>query len=161
MKKLQAAAVLPLFALASCGQNTQTEVTETPVVETPAVTETVTPTETPVVETATQDTTTLSGEVSATTTTVVESEVTKVEVNAPYKLPNGMDVAFTATLEVKDGFVINVTGLEGKQGSQIAFAPEFQKQVTGKALKGLQIDAVSGASLTTMAVNQYLNTVNQ
>jgi uncharacterized protein YcfL len=106
MKKLQAVAVLPLFALASCGQNAQTEVTEAPVVETETSTSAVVET-TPVASTET-----LSGEITSTTTTVVDSEVQKVEVNAPYKLPNGKDVAFTATLEVKDGFVVNVTGLE-------------------------------------------------
>jgi hypothetical protein len=72
-----------------------------------------------------------------------------------------MDVAFTATLEVKDGIIVATSWLEGKIGAQETFAPEFAKQVTGKALKGLQIDAVSGASLTTMAVNQFLSTVNQ
>lgn len=159
MKKLQAVAVLPLFALASCGQ-------------TPANTQEVTPevtseTQTPVVEVETstaaliEETQTLSGEISETQTSVVpEENAQTIEMSASYKLPNGMEVPFTATLEVKDGIVVAVSGLEGKQGPQKTFAEAFPNLVIGKPLQGLQVDAVSGASLTTAAVNSYLSTLN-
>lgn len=157
MKKIQAAAMLPLFALASCGTATQTPVEEVTMDGNLEVTdETTTDVE---VNVETEEVP-MNEEVSMVETTV-ESDVQTIEINAPYALPNGQQVSFTATLKVLNGFVVEVSGLEDKMWTQISFAEAFPNAILGKELKGLQIDAISGASLTTMAVNQFLNTVNQ
>ncbi len=159
MKKVQAIAVLPLFALASCGTASQTPVDETPEnvsidlsgEETIDLQEIV-------------DQVELESDISSVETTVENTttgQVQIIEVVAPYVWPNGENSVFTATLEVLDGVVVAVGGINDKEGKQEVFAQQFPEAILGKPLAWLQVDGISGASLTTIAVNQFLNTVNQ
>jgi len=111
MKKIQAAAMLPLFALASCGTPTQTPVEEVSVDTTglEVLDETTTDVE---VNVETEEVP-MNEEVSMVETTV-ESDVQTIEIVAPYTWPNGQASTFTATLKVLNGFVVEVSGLEGK-----------------------------------------------
>lgn len=69
------------------------------------------------------------------------------------------------SITTKDGVIttVNTTPLATNEISlklQNAFAANVSANVVGKAVKGLKVDTVSGASLTTNAFNEYLASLN-
>lgn len=100
-------------------------------------------------------------------TSLVDSgTVATSQINAPiegvisYKTPAGDD-AIKVSLMTKEGIITGVatTPLATNPISlklQTAFAAKVSESVVGKAVKGLKVDTISGASLTTAAFNGFL-----
>lgn len=150
MKKLATIAVLPIIALASCSKEEQTLETSLETNNTQNTNELNT--------NSTEET--LNQDISSTTT---DSETI------------GSERTFEFNYE-KDGYIIPVSGkfiLENwivkemiVNGADInwetpldSFAKNAPEQVIGKALNGLQVDTISGASYVTIWFNQFLSTL--
>ncbi len=150
MKKLATIAVLPIIALASCSKEEQTLETSLETNNTQNTNELNT--------NSTEET--LNQDISSTTT---DSETI------------GSEKTFEFNYE-KDGYIIPVSGkfiLENwivkemiVNGADInwetpldSFAKNAPEQVIGKALNGLQVDTISGASYVTIWFNQFLSTL--
>ena len=80
-----------------------------------------------------------------------------VEFEQPYSIGTN-----TATLKgrmvLENGIVKSVT-VPGAQGPQATFAAGIADEAYGKPVKGLQIETISGASLTSAVFNEFLKTV--
>ncbi len=81
-----------------------------------------------------------------------------------YKSPAGQE-SINVSLTTKDGIITNVTATPLATNPisiklQSAFASDISKNVIGKTIKGLKVDTVSWASLTTGAFNEYIASVN-
>lgn len=90
-----------------------------------------------------------SGTVSATRT---------VEFAQPYDIGSNKAV-LKGRMVLENGIVKSVEVPEAK-GPQATFAEGVGAVAYGKPVKGLQIDTVSGASLTSAAFNEFLKTVD-
>lgn len=133
--------VLSLATLASCtpsGGNQTVETTPTPTQPTPRV-------------------------ATVTNTLAISKNVTKAqEVN--YTSPAGPE-SMKASITTNDGIITeaSITPLATNPISlklQGAFAKDISGKVVGKAIKDLQVDTVSGASLTSAAFNEFLKSMN-
>ena len=138
--------LLSLATLASCTTSSNTTVQTTPTV--PETTNT-----------------TMSPEKVATVTNTpaTPSEVAQTK-ELTYKSPAGTE-SIKVNMTTKDGVITSVTATPLATNPislkmQTAFAGGVSKSVVGKAVKGLKVDTVSGASLTTGAFNAYLATMN-
>ncbi len=126
----------------------------------------------------TTDTTTLqTPKVPETTNTTVSPEKVSTVTEAPatpsdvaqtkelsYQSPAGTE-SIKIDMTTKDGVITSVsaTPLASNPISvkmQTAFAAGVSESVVGKTAKGLKVDTVSGASLTTGAFNEYLASMN-
>lgn len=68
----------------------------------------------------------------------------------------------TATLKgrmVLENGIVKSVEVPGAQGPQATFAAGIADEAYGKPVKGLQIETISGASLTSAAFNEFLKTV--
>ncbi len=79
-----------------------------------------------------------------------------VEFNQPYSL--GAQTAYLKGRMVLENGIVKSVEVPGAQGPQATFA-EGISEAYGKPVKGLQVDTISGASLTTAAFNEFLKTV--
>lgn len=160
MKKIQALALLPIIALASCGKGEETK-TET----TPTPSEVAIPEVTPEVTVVTQESTPETLNENIATATTQETWVSTKEFNLTYNLPDGRPLEFSGNLEIENGKIISVNfpkyDLTNPQSYEVKFAVKLQSDIIGKEVKGLQYDGMSGASLTTNAFNEFLNTINK
>ncbi len=96
--------------------------------------------------------------VPATSTEVTETK------ELSYTSPAGPE-SIKVSITTQNGIITNVmaTPLATAPISlklQTAFADNVSKSVVGKNLKGLKVDTVSGASLTTGAFNEFLASSN-
>lgn len=160
MKKIASIAILPIIALASCGKNEETKVEMT---QTPS--EVATPEVSPEVNVVSEVS---SGETlneNVATTTTEQTGSTVKEFNLTYNLPDGRPLEFSGNIEIEDGKVKSVNfpkyDLTNPQSYEVKFAIKLQSDIVGKEVKGLQYDGMSGASLTTNAFNEFLNTINK
>ncbi|MDD5213339.1 MAG: hypothetical protein PHG82_02855 [Candidatus Gracilibacteria bacterium] len=154
MKKIAALAVLPVIALASCGKTeTVKQVTSTP---------------TPSNGNGNQNNTnaqnnSLNPNINTQVTTT--AGITTKEFNLSYNLPNGKPLSFNGNLEIENGAIKAVNfptyDLVNDKSYEVQFAKKMQADLIGKTVKGLQYDGMSGASLTTKAFNDFLNTINK
>ncbi|MFZ3233523.1 MAG: FMN-binding protein [Patescibacteria group bacterium] len=80
-----------------------------------------------------------------------------VEFNQPYSL--GTQTAYLKGRMVLENGIVKSVEVPGAQGPQATFAAGIGDEAYGKPVKGLQIDTISGASLTTAAFNEFLKTV--
>lgn len=66
----------------------------------------------------------------------------------------------TVSVTTKDGVITEVSVTPLARGTSLmyqqAFAGDVSGSVVGKAIKGLKVDTISGASLTTAAFNDFL-----
>lgn len=80
-----------------------------------------------------------------------------VEFNQPYSI--GEQTAYLkGRLVLENGIVKSVEVVDPK-GPQATFAAGIADEAYGKPVKGLQIETISGASLTSAAFNEFLKTV--
>ena len=164
MKKLTLPLVMmaSIATLVSCGEKT-TPVTPLPPVANSAVTGSVVTSETPVVNTtntgvSNTGTETVSG-VTATPVVVTRKET------VTYQIPPGDEfVEFDVT--VTDGIITAVTSTTKAPADhaisiklQDAFAKEIAEKAIGKKAKDLDLDVVGGASLTTAAFEQFVQSI--
>ncbi|MDD5769436.1 MAG: hypothetical protein PHE25_00560 [Candidatus Gracilibacteria bacterium] len=164
MKKITTLAILPLMALASCSKNEEKVETpkNTPIETTQQTTpEVATPTEVTNSGTETQEI--LNQNISTGITN--ESGVSIKEFKLTYNLPDGKPLNFNGNLEIEGGKIKSVNfpeyDLINDQSYEVKFAQKLQSDIVGKEIKGLQYDGMSGASLTTNAFNEFLNTINK
>lgn len=80
-----------------------------------------------------------------------------VEFNQPYSL--GAQTAYLKGRMVLENGIVKSVEVPGAQGPQATFAAGIGEAAYGKPVKGLQIDTISGASLTSAAFNEFLKTV--
>lgn len=154
MKKIAALAVLPVIALASCGKTeTVKQVTSTP---------------TPSNGNGNQNNTnaqnnSLNPNINTQVTTT--AWITTKEFNLSYNLPNGKPLSFNWNLEIENWAIKAVNfptyDLVNDKSYEVQFAKKMQADLIGKTVKWLQYDGMSGASLTTKAFNDFLNTINK
>lgn len=159
MKKIQALALLPIIALASCGKNEEVTV-ETQKETTPVATTEVTstPTEVTSQETPVEDEGT--GETLNSGITAIPV-ATEQPYEFTYKLGDQI-IPVKWVFSIADWKVASMSIDGFKPGDKWPFA-EFAKNVPfaviGKELKGLKIDSISWASLTSAGFNEYLATL--
>lgn len=170
MKKLGYIALLAIV-LASCSKTEQTPV-ETPTTDTTSsdttssventsneeLNENIALNETSNGESTSTEVTSTESTWETATVATTQSSSEKVNFDAGYTIPNGMNVSMTWYLEVKDWVIVWVGWMENAQGPQKNFAEWVWAKVIWKEIKGLQIDTISWASLTTAAFNKYLET---
>ena len=85
------------------------------------------------------------------------SAVRTIEFEQPYAIGDK-----TATLKgrmVLENGIVKSVEVPGAQGPQATFAAGIADEAYGKPAKGLQIETISGASLTSAAFNEFLKTV--
>ncbi len=85
------------------------------------------------------------------------SAVRTIEFEQPYAIGDK-----TATLKgrmVLENGIVKSVEVPGAQGPQATFAAGIADEAYGKPVKGLQIETISGASLTSAAFNEFLKTV--
>lgn len=83
--------------------------------------------------------------------------VRSIDFEQPYDI--GTNTAMLkGRIVLENGIVKSVTVPDAK-GPQAAFAAGIADEAYGKPVKGLQIESISGASLTTVAFNEFLKTV--
>ena len=85
------------------------------------------------------------------------SAVRTIEFEQPYASGDK-----TATLKgrmVLENGIVKSVEVPGAQGPQATFAAGIADEAYGKPVKGLQIETISGASLTSAAFNEFLKTV--
>lgn len=86
------------------------------------------------------------------------SEVSRtVEFEQPYSIGTN-----TATLKgrmVLENGIVKSVEIPDAKGPQATFAAGIADEAYGKPVKGLQIETISGASLTSAAFNEFLKTV--
>lgn len=161
MKKIQALALLPIIALASCGKNEEVKVETT---QSWVTTE----------DTSVKVETTQSG-VTAEVATVEEEGtgetlnswiiavpvVTEQPFEFTYKL-GAQVVPVKWTIGIAEGKILSLV-VDGVKPTDkwplVEFAKNAPLAVIWKEVKGLKIDSISGASLTTAWFNQYLSTL--
>lgn len=150
MKKIATIAVLPIIALASCSKEEQTLETSLETTNTQNTTELNT--------NSTEET--LSQDISSTTTNseTIDNE-RAFEFN--YEIwGNIVPVSWKFILEnwiVKE-MIVNGADINWETPLD-SFAKNAPEQVIGKALNGLQVDTISGASYVTIWFNQFLSTL--
>lgn len=83
--------------------------------------------------------------------------VRAIDFEQPYDIGTNKAV-LKGRLVLENGIVKSVT-VPGAQGPQATFAAGIADEAYGKPVKGLQIETISGASLTTAAFNEFLKTV--
>lgn len=147
-KQISIATLLSLLVLTGCTNNTA------PKTDTPAAAPT--SQDTP----AEQSSETVAS-VSSTIATPKDVMQTK---EISYMSPAGSET-IKVSLTTKDGVITSVTATPLATNPislklQTAFAGDVSKNAVGKAIKGLKVDTVSGASLTTAAFNEFLASVN-
>lgn len=151
-----------IATLVSCGEKT-TPVTPLPPVTNSAVTGSVVTTETPAVNPTNTGTTntvseTASG-VSATPVVINRKEI------VTYKIPPGEEpIEFDVT--ITDGIITAVTSTTKAPADhaisvklQDAFAAEIAEKAIGKKAKDLDLEIIGGASLTTAAFEQFVQSI--
>jgi hypothetical protein len=105
-----------------------------------------------------------AGEITPTPPTNPVSSVKLIEREVKYKTPGGLHaVGFNIT--VTDGKIsgVRITPSNDNEVStkfQVKFGEEVSKSVIGKTAKDLNIDIVSGASLTTKAFNEFITDIS-
>lgn len=120
-----------------------------PVSITPAAVETQAPAAVPAV--------TSSG-VAAAPSASESGAVRAIDFEQPYDISTDKKAVLKGRLVLENGIVKSVT-VPGAQGPQATFAAGIADEAYGKPVKGLQIETISGASLTTAAFNEFLKTV--
>lgn len=138
--------LLSLATLASC-----TTASNTTTVQTPSVPETTKTTVAP-------DNTAVVTSNPATPTDVVQTK------ELSYRSPAGTE-SMKISMTTKDGVITSVTATPLATNPislkmQTGFAAGVSKSVVGKVAKGLKVDTVSGASLSTGAFNEFLASMN-
>lgn len=83
--------------------------------------------------------------------------VRAIDFEQPYDIGTNKAV-LKGRLVLENGIVKSVT-VPGAQGPQATFAAGIADEAYGKPVKGLQIETISGASLTSAAFNEFLKTV--
>lgn len=86
------------------------------------------------------------------------SQYEVLEFDQPYSIGDAQ-AAFKGKILLENGIVKSIEVPDAK-GPQAAFLEGVAEVAYGKPVKGLQIDTISGASLTTAAFNEFLKTVN-
>ena len=151
MKKITTLAMMPLFALASCWQDATN-------VESASWT-----TNQSAVEwTQTSTSTTLNSNISSSVATTWKVDKTFEET---YALPNWSTASVKWFLTINDWKVESIAfdwlDLSNDKNPVVTFAKWISSKIVGQSVKGLQVDTISGASLTTEAFNKFLNTINK
>lgn len=100
---------------------------------------------------------------TVTSTPATPSEAVQTK-EISYQSPAGPE-SMKVSITTKDGVITSVTATPLATNPislklQTAFADGVSKSVVGKAVKGLKVDTVSGASLTTGAFNAYIASIN-
>lgn len=147
MKKLAIAAILPLVALTSCNKEQAQEVIETNTWNTNI--------DNTWSEASTWEV--LNSEISASTMTSSWVEVKNF--SQKYLLPNGEDSVLAWKIQLENWIIksIEFPWLDlNSWYPQATFAKAIWEKIIWKEIKWLQVDAVSWASLTTTAFNEYL-----
>ncbi len=85
------------------------------------------------------------------------SEYEVLEFDQPYSIGENQ-ASFKGKILLENGIVKSVE-VSDAQGPQAVFAEGIAEAVYGRPVKDLQIDTISGASLTTAAFNEFLKTV--
>lgn len=80
-----------------------------------------------------------------------------VAFEVPYEVGSNK-VMMKGRMVLENGIVKSVE-VPGAMGPQATFVAGVEKAAYGKPVKGLQVDAISGASLTTAAFNEFLKSV--
>lgn len=87
----------------------------------------------------------------------VENETAKkVDFTLEYTTPNGQKASLSWNMEVKNGVIVWVWGMEWLAWPQWEFAKWLWDEVIGKEIEWLQIDTISWASLVSYAFNEFL-----
>ncbi len=112
-------------------------------------------------------TTTPAATSTTPTTTTTSSSAYKdgqYSASMSYRVPHGETNNITVHVTVKDGSVVSVstdnTYQDGESGMYIdSFKSGISGAVVGKSLSGLSVSYVGGASLTSFAFNDALDTI--
>lgn len=154
MKKIAVLAVLPTIALASCGKSENASQNQA---QNNAPANNTQNANIPVKDQ------TLNPNIN---TQVTSSDwITTKDFNLSYNLPDGRPLTFKWNLEIENWAVKAVNfpayDLVNDKSYEVEFAKKMQADLIGKQIKWLQYDGMSGASLTTKAFNDFLNTINK
>lgn len=84
--------------------------------------------------------------------------VRAIDFEQPYDISTDKKAVLKGRLVLENGIVKSVS-VPGAQGPQATFAAGIADEAYGKPVKGLQIETISGASLTSAAFNEFLKTV--
>jgi len=147
MKKLAIAAILPLVALTSCNKEQAQEVVESNTWNTNI--------DNTWSEVSTWEV--LNSEISASTMTASWVEIKNF--SQKYLLPNGEESVLAWKIQLENWIIksIEFPWLDlNSWYPQATFAKAIWEKIIWKEIKWLQVDAVSWASLTTTAFNEYL-----
>ncbi len=112
------------------------------------------------------DTTTTSADTAISQTTTNTDTTFKdgtYTIDDSYQSPGGNEPIKTS-ITIKDGIVTDTSVKQDPNNDESAqhqadFATEFKSKVIGKAISGLSISRISGASLTTDAFNDALDQI--
>lgn len=152
MKKIAIAAMLPVIALASCNKETNQEETKTLDSTSTSTNENIS------VETSSWvENVELNQWIVSSETSQNWEEVKYFSQN--YVLPNSETATLSWKMTIVDGKITSIEfpDVDLESGyPQATFAKAIWEKVIWKEIAWLQVDAVSGASLTTMAFNEYL-----
>ena len=106
---------------------------------------------------ATTETTPVS--ITPTPTTVTPTQTGKtIVIHKSYSLGDEDTATLNGSMVVNNDTITSIT-IDNPKGPIKIFADGVSEKVVGKSLKNLQIDTVSGASLTSAAFNEFLKTV--
>lgn len=98
-----------------------------------------------------------SNETSAGQQAASGSASKTVAFEIPYEVGSNK-VMMKGRMVLENGIVKSVE-VPGAMGPQATFVAGVEKEAYGKPVKGLQVDTISGASLTTAAFNEFLKSV--